>query len=210
MKKVICMSILLLCICFFISDGYAKIVEAITEDGKKVILYPNGTWKFKDEIYKKIKSNLANVPKDADQVLKSQKGFFEIWYNSSKWKPIPPYNTSAEFQFVHSSGDAYAMVIPERISIPLNTLKKAALFNAQRKATKAKIVYEKKKIVNGAEVLCLKIDGVIKGIPFSYYGYYWSGKSGTLQFITYTGRNLFNEFKKDFTDLLNGLVITKP
>jgi len=54
-----------------------------------------------------------------------------------------------------------------------------------------------------------KIEGTIQSIPFKYYGYYWSGKSGTVQFLTYTAQNLFDEALPDFSELLNGFVVTK-
>ena len=61
----------------------------------------------------------------------------------------------------------------------------------------------------GGDVVALQIEGTIQGIAFKYYGYYWSGKSGTVQFLTYTSQNLFEDAVADFTELLSGFVITQ-
>jgi hypothetical protein len=60
---------------------------------------------------------------------------------------------------------------------------------------------------NGKEILCMKIDGTIEQIPFRYYGYYYGGKQGTIQLLTYTGQGLFEKYEADFLDFLNGLEI---
>lgn len=56
-------------------------------------------------------------------------------------------------------------------------------------------------------LLCMKIEGTVKGIPFRYYGYYYGGKQGTIQILTFTGQTLFEKYEHDFTDFLNGLEI---
>jgi len=61
--------------------------------------------------------------------------------------------------------------------------------------------------VNGAEVLMLRLEGTIQGIAFTYFGYYFGGPAGSVQVVTYTGQNLFKEFRPDFEDLLNGLKV---
>jgi hypothetical protein len=55
--------------------------------------------------------------------------------------------------------------------------------------------------------MCLKLTGTIQTIPFVYYGYYYGGTEGTLQAICYTSANVFDEFKPDFDDFLNGTQI---
>ena len=99
------------------------------------------------------------------------------------------------------------MVLSEGISIPISSLKKIALENAKAVAPDSKIVSEETRIVNGKEVLCLILEGTVEQIPFTYYGYYYGGKQGTIQVITFTGQSLFAKYKKEFTEFLNGLEI---
>ena len=188
----------------------AATLEATTSDGRIVILNPDGTWKFKkQEVSAEGHRNLVK-PAGSTKVITSKKGFCELWYNPETWTAQFGSKTDvAEFKLAHSSGDAYAMAIVERIQMPLASLRKIALDNAKASAPDAKITLEEERTVNGVKFLVLQIEGTIEGTPFKYYGYYWSGKAGTLQVITYTGQNIFDEMAKDFTTLLNGLVITK-
>ena len=116
-------------------------------------------------------------------------------------------NSDAEFSLKHVSGDAYAIIIAERIQTPISTLRDLVLENAKEAAPDAEIVFEKELLVNGAKFLNLHIKGTAQGIPFIYDGYYWSGKKGNLQVMAFTGQNLFDEFERDIINLLNGVVI---
>lgn len=63
------------------------------------------------------------------------------------------------------------------------------------------------RVVNGIETLCLQIEGTITKIPITQYGYYYGGKEGTIQVITFTRQNLFSIYREEFTNFLNGLVV---
>jgi hypothetical protein len=140
--------------------------------------------------------------------VKAPKGPFGVWMNSQKWTlKDSKEETGNKLTFTHKSGDAYAMMIGERVQLSLDALKKAALENAKGVAPDIKIVSDEKRTVNGKEMMCLKMSGTIETTPFVYYGYYYGGSEGTLQVICYTSANLFDEFKGDFDDFLNGTQI---
>jgi hypothetical protein len=201
-------AIVLVCAGNAVSSG---IVNAVSEDGKPVILKPDGTWTFDGTSTVKTNSGGKGFgrPAASTKVVKSKKGFYEIWYDPAKWTPTSPINPEAELEFRHSSGDAYGMAIAERVTMPISTLMEHAIKNAKHAAPDLRVVKEGERTVNGAEVNWMKMNGTIEGIRFTYYGYYWTGGSGSLQVVMYTGQNLFKEFKKDFDSFLNGLVITK-
>jgi hypothetical protein len=156
-------------------------------------------------------SEASSKPAGSTELLESQKGFYELWYNPDVWTNMKEkLNPEAEFTLIHHTSDAYAMIIAERITMPLSSLKNVALQNAKGAAPDAKIVHEETKVVNGVELLNMRINGTVEGIPFTYYGYYWTGDAGALQAIAFTGQNLFDEYRQDFVNLLDGLVITKP
>lgn len=135
---------------------------------------------------------------------------YSIAYDSSKWVAIPgATGEDAEYEFEHVDGDVYALIIAERIEMDLESLKAVALENAQSVAPDAQIVFEEDRTVNGVQVHVMKIDGTIYGIAFEYYGYYYGGSAGTIQFITYTSLNLTDDYAADLTELLNGITITE-
>jgi hypothetical protein len=184
----------------------SQTLKAITEDGREVILYPDGTW----EMYKKDGqlSYLYKKPLSSQKFVTDKHGIYNIWFNENKWElQKEHFNPDTSFEFTHKDGDVYAMIISERIVIPIETLKNIALMNAKNVAPDSKITFTEKRIVNGTEILCLQIEGTVQGMPFVYLGYYYGGDKGSIQVVTYTIQNLFKKYKNDMTDLLNGLVI---
>ncbi len=204
--------VLILMLCLAGGNAFAAgEIEATTSDGRKVILKPDGAWKFSEPApVARAGGGEFTKPSNATKVLKSKKAFYEVWYDPAKWTISSQSNPESEFELRHSTGDAFAMSIAERISMPIGSLKQVAINNAKNVAPDLRVVSEGERTVNGAKVLVMRMEGTLSGIHFTYYGYYWAGKAGAVQLVTYTGQNLFNEFQKDFEDILNGLVIVKP
>lgn len=144
----------------------------------------------------------------AAETLKGAKVKYSVKYDTSKWviENGEP-GDSSEYLFSHVDGDVYGMVIPERIQVGADAIKKLALDNAKDAAPDAKVTFEEKRKINGKDVLVLNIDGTVEGIKFRYYGYYYTGKAGTVQVLMYTSPDLFEQYKKDMEGILNSLEI---
>jgi len=202
---------------FFITFLCSAQISAITETGDEVLLNDDGTWSYvnksaDDAEVVEIKTNPQPFEKNESATfsLKSKKHNMGFWVDPKKWtfeKGVS--NPDAEYEFTLKGEDLYGMVISEKMEIPLTTLRELALENGKIAAPDLKIVKEEYRIVNGLNVLLLQLDGTMQGIKFSYYGYYYSNPSGTVQFITYTSQSLLDHYKKDAESLLNGLVEIK-
>ena len=94
-------------------------------------------------------------------------------------------------------------------ALPLSprTPREIALENAKAAAPDVKVLFEETRNINKKDVLCMKFNGTVRGIPLTYYGYYYGGKQGAIQLLSFTGTDLFEKYEKDMTDLLNGLEI---
>ena len=207
------LAIILLCLLFFsIPQTFSQEIKATTTDGRDVILNPNGTWYYSEEqkISSQIDKGLPQFfkPESATVLLKGKRVKYGLWYDRSKWLLDQDIdNASAEYELTHIEGDRYVVIIPERLQIPLETLGIAAIANAKKAAPDTRISFEEKRIVNDRKILCLRMDATIQGIPVSYINYYYSGKAGAVQLMTYTGQNLVEEYQPDMMDLLNGFVV---
>lgn len=186
--------------------------KGVTERGEEIILYDNGTWKYENE-EDLVKTEIPTNPKAFIKedhltfLLKSSKINVGFWLNPKTWSfKKATDNPEAEYELQLKDGDLYAMVISEKVEIPLETLKSIAIENGRAVAPDLKIVKEEYRTVNGLRVLLLQLNGSMQGIKFSYYGYYFSNPNGTVQFITYTSQNLLDSYKKDCELLLNGFV----
>jgi hypothetical protein len=182
---------------------------ASTEDGRKILLYPDGTWRLlKTPVSEPRTARSYRRPTEAKLFVKVPIGPFGVWINQQKWKQDAPVEEDAtKITFHHKKGGAYAMLIAERASIPIEKLKKIVLANTKEGAPDARVLSEERRTLNDKQVLCLKIGGTVQNIPFVYYGYYYGGSEGTLQVVTYTATNLFDEFKSDCEEFLNGTQI---
>jgi hypothetical protein len=185
--------------------------KAITENGEEVILYNDGTWKYENEEGKTVEITFNPTSfskgKKATFLLKSTKNNLGFWLDPSKWSFKKALNNEhAEYELQYKEGDLYAMIISERVEIPLENLRGIAIENGKSVAPDLKIVKEEYRTVNGLKVLLLQMNGTLQGVKFSYYGYYYSNSEGTVQFITYTSQNLLEKHKSTCEELLNGIV----
>ncbi len=186
--------------------------RAITDTGQEVVLHSNGTYSYvneEDAAAVNIPVNPENFSKssNASFLLKSKKmnvGFYldpKLWsFGESRDNP------DAEYEVVLKGEDLYAVIITEKIEVPLETLKSVALDNARQIAPDIKVVQQEYRTVNGQKVLYLQLDGTMDGMKISYSGYFYSDASGTVQFITFTSQNLVEEYREMSQQLINGLV----
>lgn len=121
---------------------------------------------------------------------------------------IQQQNPDVEHGFAHAEGGAQAMIISERLYIPLEKMKRVALLNMMEQIPDAQIVEEEWREVNGRRILSLKLEGTARQvIPLTYRGYYYSREDfGTVQVLVYTGSSLYEEVEGDMEDFLNGFM----
>lgn len=187
-------------------------VRAVTDAGDEVILYPDGSWeylaKFSEDSLVLENPKEFTKNKEAVFLLKSKKINVGFFLNPKKWtfkKAVG--NPDAEYEIQMKDNDIYGMIITEEIEIPLLTLRDIALSNAMSVAPDMKIVHQEYRIVNGIKVLALKMSGTMKGIKFTYYGYYYSNLNGTVQFITYSSQSVMDKNTEECESFLNGITL---
>jgi hypothetical protein len=146
------------------------------------------------------------TPQSATKSIDLVDGALMMAFDPAKWSETQSRQPGRR-DFRHSRGDGYAMVMTERILIPTENLREVALENMKNAGGTVESMKEERRMVNGVPVLMLQIDLKLKGVPFTYLGYYYGGPKATIQVVTYTGRNLFGEYRKDFEELLNGLQV---
>lgn len=184
--------------------------RATTDDGRKVLLYPDGRWKYapapsSSPGARKVHARGSAATERVDLL----RGGMTLFIDPAKWKQAPSEDPT-KISFRHASGEAYGMVVAERLAIPLPRLKEIAIKNAREAAPDVRVTFEEPRRVNDVDVLAMQMEGTIQGIPFTYYGYYFSGPQGSVQLLTYTGSNLFAEYKAEFEDFLDGLTPPAP
>jgi hypothetical protein len=177
---------------------------ATTREGKTVILSPDGTWKEASDN----KGGATNKPASATVVKTGQRVSYRVWFDPKDWGMDPaPSNEAAEYELENTQGEAWALIIPERLNIGLEAASRIVIDNARDAATKVTVVSEKRVTVNGRQMVELRYDAVIQGMEISYLAVVYSGDEGTVQVLTMTTTNLFKEHEGQFRKLLAGLEI---
>ncbi len=191
-------------------------ISAVTSKGEEVVLYDNGTWKYVasyDSTTREIETNNTKYTKGASATFEVKSTVLpnlSVFINPKVWGFEKSTDGHArEYTFQLKTNDAYGMLLTERIGIPLESLKNLALKNAKKEAPDIKLIREEYRFVNGVKVLFMQLNGTIQGIKFSYYGYYYSSRTSSVQFLTYTAQNLLKEYQPYFDELLSGLVIAE-
>lgn len=191
-------------------------IKALTETGDEVFLYENGTWKYVKEKKGAIAAFDSTITVNKAVFTKSKTATFPVkskvvnvgvYINPDEWGFAKgTINESLEYRFRMKARECYGMLVTEKIEIPLINMPDIVLINAQKIAPDAEITKEEYRTVNGVKVLCIEFKGTGSGIKLRWMGYYYSGKAGTVQLVTYTSQSLFEENYKTMEGLLNGLV----
>lgn len=192
-------------------DCTCQVKAVIKETGKEVNLFNDGTWKYvMDEPLEIVKTDtlVANRSKESDKLIKSSKLNYGVWVNKKKWAVEKnKEGNEQEFTFNLIGQDAYGMIVAERIEFPMDNLVNIAVQNAEKAAPDIKIIRDESKRVNGKLVRFLQMEGTVQGIKLVYLNYYFSNKNGSIQFVTYTAKNLLKQYRDEMETLLNGFVV---
>jgi hypothetical protein len=178
--------------------------RAVTDDGKSVILTPDGRWS-----YEQPSGDAVAAPAEPKKLFQSKTGMYGVLFNESVWQEKKP-QAGREYALGHVDGDIYAFFISERIEFSLDAMKDIVLQNARDGGFDSlKITQQERKLISGKQVLYLIMEGVFRGAPIVYSFYIYSSPAGTLQFVVFTSRNIYQQYKTDILNLLNGLQLYK-
>ena len=197
-----------------IATSFAQTM-AVTSNGDEVLLNADGTWKYVNDSLannNSINTNKISFLKSVNSgfVVKSNKVKYGFYIDPKKWSfEKGGSNDAAEFTFHLKEKDAYGMVIAEKTEIPLESLRSIVLKNAKDAGPDITIARQEYRKVNGNTVLLIQMSGTVEGIKVTYMGYYFSSPEGSLQLLTYSATNLFDEYKNDLEEFLNGFVTLK-
>lgn len=188
---------------------------ATTKDGKTVLLNEDGTWVYQPEATgSKIEFNDSlltkySKPTAAKTLLKSERTDHAIWYNETKWTRSDMKPTEAsEYLLKLKERDGYCITVVEQIEIPLENFSNIVVKSMKMRGAENLVVEkEEYRLVNGKRLLFMQFTATTSGMTFTYAGYYFSNESGTSQILCYTAKNLFNQYKQDFMNMLNGFVV---
>ena len=171
MKKIFTLAVLLQSLTFIAQQ------RALTEDGKEVVLFDNGTWKFVNESDAKVletivtNNNVFEKPKTASFLIKSKKMDVGVYFDPKKWK-LATQNISPHVEYFfaeRNSNDGYfGFMITEKVQIAtLKNLKDLIIENVNRNVDYFRLKESEYRTVNGMKVLYIRYAANKKGMNSS-------------------------------------------
>ncbi|MEZ5359308.1 MAG: hypothetical protein R3F48_10820 [Candidatus Zixiibacteriota bacterium] len=192
---------ILLFIVIVISVGSQLLADDIVADSAKDTTYL-------DSGYILIPVYTKPVSSTTEWKIKDNKA--SLWINNNYWiKAKLGLNDQSVLEFEHIEGEVKALCLYDKTELTEQELRELVISNAKKAAYDAKVVFEEIRLVNDAEVLCLRIDGTINTSAFTYFGYYYTGVIGTIQLITISEPSTFDDYQYELESFLDGLEIRK-
>ena len=212
MKKIFTLAVLLQSLTFIAQQ------RALTEDGKEVVLFDNGTWKFVNESDAKAlettitNNNLFEKSRNASFLMKSKKLDVGVYFDPKKWK-LATQNISPHVEYFfaeRNSNDGYfGFMITEKVQIAtLKNLKDLIIENVNRNVDYFRLKESEYRTVNGMKVLYIRYAANTKGMDFEYAGNYSINSDGYAGVVGFASQKVFEQSFGAVQELINGISVT--
>ena len=209
MKKIFTLAVLLQSLTFIAQQ------RALTEDGKEVVLFDNGTWKFVNESDAKAlettitNNNLFEKSRNASFLMKSKKLDVGVYFDPKKWK-LATQNISPHVEYFfaeRNSNDGYfGFMITEKVQIAtLKNLKDLIIENVNRNVDYFRLKESEYRTVNGMKVLYIRYAANTKGMDFEYSGNYYINSDGYAGVVGFSSQKMFENSFGAIQELINGI-----
>lgn len=182
----------------------AQDLRAVVEDGRKVILSPNGKWRFDTNAAR------AKVPASGGMLTYQPTAKkFSAAYSSDTWDlmPIKDSDSPSKRTFAHKTLPMYAMVISDEIPVSTATVKNVILANARASGAVPTILLDKPIDIGGNAVGSIRFSIAPNGVEFEFAAYYFGSPEGNVQMSCYTAQSLFAKYESECKKFMDGLAI---
>jgi hypothetical protein len=179
---------------------------ALTASGRKVVLNPDGTWKYAEgDGTTQPSKSVSRRPVGAETFGLPRMAPLTFGFDPKKWVRQPQGSIANQIHFVHRSGEAYGLVIFERITLNASAMKQMAIGNAQKLDPNVRVLSEESRTANGLQGFGMRMRAQAQGLSLDYTAYYYTGDEGIVQVIGFAGEKLFPEYAQDLEEFLAGL-----
>ncbi|MGP1684064.1 MAG: hypothetical protein ACTS8S_17225, partial [Giesbergeria sp.] len=187
-----------------VSAVCAQDLRAVAEDGRKVLLSPNGKWRFDTSVGQAVPAPRGGMLTYQPAVKK-----FSVAYNSNEWTLMPPKDgeESNRRTFGHKMLPIYSVVIADEIPASTASLKAVILSNARATGSEPTVLLDKQTDISGNAVGSIRFAVAPKGIEFVFSSYYFGGPDGNIQVTCYTAQSLYFKYKAECKKFMDGLAI---
>lgn len=136
-----------------------------------------------------------------------------VWASSTlrmdgdAWKADSPNDVGNNVQrrtLQHRSGEVFAALIEERSELGLEQVMEASVVNAREAASEVRVLTRGKREVNGRMLGFIEMEATIDGMTWTFYNHFFSDRTGTVQVVGWTPRNLIDTHRATIESLVSG------
>lgn len=159
----------------------AQEVGRSTVEGREVILFQNGTWRYVREERPVAEACVDKTRIESDKLPLTYCLSESEWVRDSATGPF-------EAVYVHRQAEVYLGVIAERITFTEEALREAIIFNAQQAAglNPVKVLKEESLTIAGTDWNFLNVEAIMSGVEFQYWNYSRAAPRAAVQFVFWT------------------------
>jgi hypothetical protein len=201
MKKITIAALVATALLSATQHALAQDLRAITEDGRKVLLMPDGKWRFD--------KNTRATPAGQSPFITRVKNF-SVNFDENYWvlqtpKPEEDFNKRV---FKHRALPLYAMVIADEIPLETASMRDTILSNARSSGASIVVLKERSLEYKEKDVRSVRFAvSMREGMEFVFETHYYGSDIGNIQVTCYTAQSLFFKYEPDCQKFLSGLSI---
>lgn len=165
-----------------------------------------------DDLWKSSPKPPSDVPEESTKVVKSDLGFYELWYDPEKWTSLAVEDSkknNIDIRLVNNIAGTYINSIASDRVIDSSSVAAYVEKTLRNIIPDGQIVERQEISTKNQQIHIIKREGDIQGYDYVSYGFYWVGSPGCFAFFTSIQKNFSEDYEKDLTDLIKGLVVNR-
>ena len=203
------------------ANAIPRDIEATTDDGRVVLLHPDGTWSWADGTPlpppppappapppPRSSGPPPPPPPAPPRTLTSSSGTYALRYDASRWSQSREVlNAEAEYQLVLPFSAGYGMTLYEITPFPIDVMRNLVLDRASSSGT-VDLLREEDVEVDGGSVRRLEFEVTTDaGLSIVFINSIHSDERGTLQVITWAATAVYDRFRDELLRFQDGLTL---
>ena len=165
-----------------------------------------------DDPWKSSPKPPSDVPEESTKVVKSDLGFYELWYDPEKWTQVvleDSKKNDIDIRLINNIEGNYVEAIASDRVIDSSSVAAHVEKILNNIIPDSQLVWKQVTATKNRQIHIIKREGDVQGFDFVSYGFYWVGSSGFFAFFTHIQKKFSEDYEKDLTDLIKGLVVNR-
>lgn len=180
-------------------------LRAVAEDGRRVLLSSDGSWRFDPQQVGSASSTRADLPGSPYRTSVKR---FTVAYDTSQWVQLPPKEGEENKRnFKHRNLPMQALVIADEFPANNASLHNVILHNARSVGATVTVLIDEERTLQAKQIGHLRFLASAQGMDFIFATHYFGDNDGNVQVSCFTAQSLFAKVQAECQRFLDGLTV---